>query len=99
MTVTIRSNEERTLEYDKNSIIQNIYVMLNTWKGDVPLYPDFGIDRAVLHRPINEVRPFLLASVTDLIRTYEPEVEIKKINFEVDGEGALVVIVEVEINV
>lgn len=81
------------------SILQNVAVLLSTFKGSVPLQRDFGISPEILSKPINVARALLLSDVVAALKAYEPRVKVISVNFEVSKEepGKLIPIVEVEI--
>ena len=82
------------------SVRQNIAIILNTWRGSVPLYREFGISPKFLNRPVPVVKSMLLADVQEAIEHFESRVSVVGITFDEDKEnpGRLIPIVEVEIN-
>lgn len=94
-TLDIRLNLTDTIE----SVLQNIAIILKTWKGECPLYRDFGISADALHRPINAARAMLQAEIIEMIEEYEPRAAVVGVSFDVDSEypDLLSPIVEVEI--
>lgn len=82
------------------SILQNVAVILSTYKGDVPQYRDFGISAEIMHRPVNVAKALLLAEISETIGKYEPRAKVKSVDFETDKEhpDRLNPIVEVELN-
>ena len=84
-------------EQDKDrAIIQNVAIILSTWKGTVPLYRDFGIAPNLLHKPLNVAEAMLRSEIREAIEKYEPRVEIDKITFDLDGDK---LIPTVEVNI
>lgn len=82
------------------SVLQNVAIILNTWKGECPLYRDFGISPEVLHRPINAAKALLQAEIIEAINTYEPRAIVNDITFTVDSAepDRLIPIVELEVD-
>lgn len=79
-------------------IAQNIRVLLETVKYDVPLARDMGIDADYLHKPQPVAETLLYQSIADAIDTYEPRAELVGIEYAEDARsGAVMPIVEVEI--
>lgn len=82
------------------SALQNVYIILNTWKGSVPLDRVFGISDRFLHRPVNVAKSMMVGDIQEAIETYEPRVRFVSLSFETDPNNAetLRPVVEVEIN-
>ncbi len=80
------------------SVLQNIRVILETAKGSVPLYRDFGTDYSFLDAPQNVVKPMIHVAVKDAIERYEPRARFVDISgWKASEDGRLWPIVEVEI--
>mgnify|MGYP000037423317 FL=1 len=83
----------------EEEVAQNIRVLLETVKYDVPLARDMGLDADYLHKPQPVAETLLYQSIADAIETYEPRAELVDIDFSVDAEsGAIIPVVEVDIN-
>lgn len=83
----------------EEEVAQNIRVLLETVKYDVPLVRDMGLDADYLHKPQPVAETLLYQSIADAIETYEPRAELVDIDFSVDAEsGAIISVVEVDIN-
>lgn len=82
------------------SVLQNIAVILKTWRGECPLYRDFGISADALHKPVNIAKPMLQADIIEVIEEYEPRAAVVGVSFEADSQypDMLRPIVEVEID-
>lgn len=81
-----------------DEIAQNIRVLLETVKYDVPLAREMGIDADYLHKPQPVAETLLYQSIADAIDTYEPRAELVGIEYTEDAEsGAIMPVVEVEI--
>lgn len=79
-------------------VLQNIRTILTTIKGTVPLDRDFGIDAALIDRPINIIKPLLVKEVKEAIEKYEPRAKFHSIVWKGDGsQGKIVPIVKVVI--
>lgn len=79
------------------SVLQNVAIILGTWKGSVPLYRAFGISPEVMHRPLNVAKAMLQVEIKEAVEKFEPRAQVVSITFEADGD-TLIPIVEVEIN-
>lgn len=81
------------------SILQNVSIILRTFKGSCPMYRDFGIQTSLTDRPIPVVKALLYNAIREAIEKYEPRVEVAGIDFADGAEmsGVLEPIVEVNI--
>jgi len=79
-------------------IAQNIWLILNTPKGTVPLDRKFGIDWALIDKPYPQAIQLLKAQVVRAIETYEPRVKVKQVKVEkasADGQLGVKVLIEI----
>lgn len=67
------------------SVLQNVAIILNTWKGEVPQFRDFGLDPEILHRPVNVAKALLRADIIDTVAKYEPRATVVDVSFNVDS--------------
>lgn len=92
------------LQFDETdvvkSVLQNVYIILNTWQGTVPLYRNFGISDDFLHKPANIAQSMMIASVQEAIETFEPRAKFIGLSFQADSDNSEILrpIVEVTIN-
>ena len=89
----LRLNETGTVD----SVLQNIAILLTTFKGTVPLDRDFGMDAEILDRPAAAARVLYMAEIRETIETYEPRATVRGITFRQSG-AQLIPTVEVEIS-
>lgn len=71
-------------------ILQNVRTILTTLKGSVPLDRDFGIDGAVLDRPISVVQAILTTEIIEKVEKYEPRVKVKKVSYGGDAQDGII---------
>jgi hypothetical protein len=66
---------------DEALIRENIYVLLNTRKGEMPMSPDFGtsVDDAVFEAVDNAMQGILCQQIQNDIETWEPRVKVNSI--------------------
>ena len=62
-------------------IIQNIKIIVTTWKGSVPLDREFGIDASFIDKPLPVAKALARAAIVDAVHRYEPRVEITNIDW------------------
>ena len=51
------------------SALQNVYIILNTWKGSVPLDRVCRVSDRFLHRPVNVAKSMMIADRQEAIET------------------------------
>lgn len=86
-------------ETTEQEIMQNLYVLLNTVKGEVSMYRDFGLDTSeTLAAPLPVAETVLTSEIYDAVEKYEPRVKILNIEFETDSlNGKLIPVLEISI--
>lgn len=66
-------------------IAQNVRTILSTYKYSVPLDRRFGIEGAIIDKPvIGESGAMLQSDIFEAIKKYEPRVNVEEIGFTVD---------------
>ena len=97
MTHTVHSNSNITLwpQSRAKEILQNVFVIANTVKGDVPLFRDLGIDGVVIDRPPEVARTLIISQIYGEAATHEPRADIEKVSFAEEFPGKLNTILEV----
>lgn len=78
------------------SILQNVAIILGTWKGSVPLYRGFGISPSCLHMPLSVATAMLHADIREVVERYEPRAEVVNVSFR-EEHDRLIPTVEVNI--
>ena len=79
-------------------VLQNVRMIISTVKYSVPMDREFGIDGAVIDRPINIAKAHLSNEIFRAVRRYEPRAFIESIDFEGDESGRLTPKIKVQIN-
>lgn len=102
MSYTVKTGVEPDISLCENditaSILQNVALIINTRKGTVPLYRDFGLKMDYLDKPANIAATLAAQDVQAAIDEYEPRAKVRAVNAECDAEGKLIISVEVDIN-
>lgn len=81
-----------------DEVLQNVYIILSTPRGSVPLAREFGIDMSYIDRPITVAKTMAVAAIHAAVSAAEPRAEIKNITFTADNSGKLMPRVEVGVN-
>ena len=63
-------------------LYQEIYTLLSTRKGSVPLDRDFGVSWDFVDSPINEAKPAIIAELVMQLQKYIPRIKVTGIEFE-----------------
>lgn len=101
MTYKVTSTDDYTLKLSENneidSILQNIAVLLNTRKGTVPMYREFGLPMNFIDKPMDVAETIAYSEITDALEIFEPRATLVGLSFT-KSTGGLGITVEVEIN-
>ncbi|GAA0206097.1 GPW/gp25 family protein [Selenomonas dianae] len=79
-------------------VLQNVRMIISTIKYSVPMDREFGIDGAVIDRPVNVAKAHLSNEIFRAVRRYEPRAVIESIDFDGDESGRLTPRIKVQIN-
>lgn len=88
----IQLNETDTV----HSILQNISIILSTWRGTAPMYRSFAISAEFMHKPVAVAQAMLCADIKETVEKYEPRCEVLSVNVT-EMDGTLIPNVEVNI--
>lgn len=103
MTHTVEANTFDKITLNETdpikSILQNISIILRTFKGSCPMYREFGVKTSLTDRPIPVAKALLYNAIREAVEEYEPRVEVASVDFADSSEmtGVLEPIVEVNI--
>lgn len=79
-------------------VLQNVRMIISTVKYSVPMDREFGIDGAVVDRPINIAKARITNEIFRAVRRYEPRAVIESIDFDGDESGRLTPTIKIQIN-
>ena len=101
MTYKVSSAESYTLSLQQNSkvysVLQNIALLLNTKRGTVPMYRDFGLPMEFVDKPIEVAETMAFVEISDALEEFEPRAKLKDVYFEKAANGTMTITVEVSI--
>lgn len=90
--MVVKSNQE-----PKDIHLRKLWVILNTYKGTVPLFRDLGLSSSIIDMQINKI-PSVVSQDLDLqLKKYIPELKLKGVGVELIGDKTILK-VEVEKN-
>lgn len=82
-----------------NSVIQNVVLLLNTKKGTIPMYRDFGLPMEFVDKPINVAETIATLEIAEALEKFEPRASLKDLQFKSSKDGRMSIQLEVTINV
>ena len=101
MDITVNSNEDHSVQLQENntvrSIIQNIALLLNTKKGTVPMYRDFGLPMEFIDKPIDVAETMAVLEISEALEKFETRAKLKDLSLDKSKDGKMVIIVEVTV--
>ncbi len=101
MLITINSSENYTLSFQQDhtllSILQNISLLLNTKRGTVPMYREFGLPMEFVDKPIDIAETMAFVEISDALEEFEPRVKLEDVRFEKTESGYISITVEVNL--
>lgn len=102
MTYEINGGETPPINFAPATIaeevMQNVRMIISTVKYSVPMDREFGIDGAVVDRPINIAKAHLSNEIFRAVRRYEPRAVIESIEFNGDESGKLTPTIKIQIS-
>lgn len=102
MDITIDSSRSYGADFQESdtvkSVVQNITLLLNTKKGTVPMYREFGLPMEFIDKPMDVAETMAALEISEAIEEFEPRAALKDLTITETKEGKMAVIVEVTIN-
>lgn len=83
-------------EPKKNSLEHQLYILLNTERGTVPLHRDIGIDPRLIDKPITIIRSVIQSEIVRQVKKYIPDLSIERVNCSITTDGKLKIECEVD---
>ena len=88
--MVVKSNIE-----PKDKELRKLWVILNTFKGTVPLFRDMGLSPSIIDMQLTKIPSVISQDIDMQLKKYVPNLKLKSVNIELDGDKT-VVKVEVE---
>lgn len=97
--VNSADNYSLSLQQDSKvySVLQNIAILLNTKRGTVPMYRDFGLPMEFVDKPIDIAENMAYVEISDALEEFEPRAKLEDVYFEKTANGKMSITVEVSI--
>ena len=97
--VNSADNYSISLQQDNKvfSVLQNIALLLNTKRGTVPMYRDFGLPMEFVDKPIDVAENMAYVEISDALEEFEPRAKLEDVYFEKTANGKMSITVEVSI--
>ena len=98
MTAIIDSSKNYSQAFQENdtvqSVIQNIALLLNTKRGTVPMYRNFGLPMEFIDKPIDVAETIATVEISDALEEFEPRAALKDLTITKTADGKMAIIVE-----
>lgn len=81
------------------SVLQNIYLLIATPKGSVPMFREFGLEQDYIDKPSSVAQALMTTHIREALERFEPRAKFVGITFLEDENypGKIIPILEVEI--
>ena len=80
------SSSDTSITYKKQTIVeevlQNVRMILGTYKTTVPLSRDFAMDISLIDKRVPDVRNEVAAILLDVLKKYEPRAKLKSVEIK-----------------
>ena len=80
------SSSDTSIIYKKQTIVeevlQNVRIILGTYKTTVPLSRDFAMDISLIDKRVPDVRNEIAAILLDVLKKYEPRAKLKSVEIK-----------------
>ena len=80
------SSSDTSIIYKKQTVVeevlQNVRMILGTYKTTVPLSRDFAMDISLIDRRVPDVRNEIAAIMLDVLKKYEPRAKLKSVEIK-----------------
>ena len=77
------SSSDTSIIYKKQTVVeevlQNVRMILGTYKTTVPLSRDFAMDISLIDKRVPDVRNEIAAILLDVLKKYEPRAKLKSV--------------------
>lgn len=101
MTYKVNSAEDYSLELQQSSsvysVLQNIALILNTKRGTVPMYREFGLPMEFIDKPTEVAETMAYSEISEALEQFEPRAVLENLYFEKSTDGKMSITVEVSI--
>lgn len=101
MTAVVDSSKNYSQTFQESgvaqSVIQNVALLLNTKKGTIPMYREFGLPMEFVDKTIDVAETLATVEISDALEEFEPRAELRDLTITKAADGRMAIIVEVEI--
>ena len=102
MAYKVNSADKYSLSLQQDSkvfsVLQNIALLLNTKRGTVPMYRDFGLPMEFVDKPIDVAENMAYVEISDALEEFEPRAKLEDVYFDKTANGKMTITVEVSVN-
>lgn len=102
MTYKVNSANSYSLSLQQDSkvfsVLQNIALLLNTKRGTVPMYRDFGLPMEFVDKPIDVAENMAYVEISEALEEFEPRAKLEDVYFDKTANGKMTITVEVSVD-
>lgn len=102
MAYKVNSADKYSLSLQQDSkvfsVLQNIALLLNTKRGTVPMYRDFGLPMEFVDKPIDVAENMAYVEISDALEEFEPRAKLEDVYFDKTANGKMTITVEVSVD-
>lgn len=84
---------------DVDEVIQGVFILLNTYIGEVPCFREFGIDPSFRDKPIQTAKALYAAAITDAIEKFMPGIAVDRVTFAHNSDNTTTLLPKVEVSI
>ena len=85
------------IERPTDSLLIQLYILLNTTRGEVPLFRGYGLDGRLIDKPITIIQSGIFTEIQSQMNKYITELKLIKVDCSM-GKNGLEILCEVEKN-
>ena len=72
-------------------ILIQSYILLNTTRGEVPLFRDFGLDGRMIDKPLTVIENGIFSEIQSQMNKYIPDLKLIKVDCNMKENGLEIV--------
>ena len=81
------------------AITQQLYIIIQTIRGEVPMYRDFGTDYNYKDMPLAVARSMYVGAISEAIQKYMPEATLTNVDFGLNSDYGEMLMCSIEVTV
>lgn len=82
---------------EQKSILQNVFLLINTRRGTLPMYRDFGLPMEFIGKPTSVAATIATKEILEALELFESRASLASVESAYDSAGRLILVLEVEL--